>query len=555
MHALVLIGNLRRMSNWRIAGLVVAALLAAWLILRGCTSKDENERATSPPVPAREVFHISKPLRVLVTRPATSASQPAQAAPTASGAQGTPDEWLERELRDLLIRGRMRIAAIDPSLPRPFTLRVELPQAPGSATSTTVKLSLQAPDGKIERSTEVELTADPGRDPSALHIMQALAKRLPGFLGAARIAAGPEMDWSALIGTDDAAAYDRFLSSANELLGSQGTGFTASSAPNRSVAVERLETLTRRHPDFTRALALLSVGYAGLGGQDDASLTGIAAASAQRALAMDRTLANAQSTLGLVRLRQGEWAAALEQFDAALTLDANSPAALEGLACLLIDVGQAAAALPVAQRAVALQPANVGAKECLAYALFATGKNADSLLAPPSPTARDPLEIAQVKALPALLSGDTVQAQRTLSAAAGTGAAWVDPVLQAVGDRKRVSLALQAITRAASDRTIDPTTELVCGAALRQADFVFNRMLRLHRQDEPVPLRLLWLPQTDFLRRHARFAEIIDAQALPVFWQDHGRPDYCSQEPDLYGCKSRIAAAAPARPRTSAAVP
>lgn len=543
------------MSNWRIAGLVVAALLAAWLILRGCTSKDGSERAASPPVPAREVFHISKPLRVLVTRPATSASQPAQAAPTDSGAQGTPDEWLERELRDLLIRGRMRIAAIDPSLPRPFTLRVELPQASGSATSTTVKLSLQAPDGKIERSAEVELTADPGRGPSALHIMQALAKRLPGFLGATRIAAGPEMDWSALIGTDDAAAYDRFLSSANELLGSQGTGFTASSAPNRSVAVERLETLTRRHPDFTRALALLSVGYAGLGGQDDASLTGIAAASAQRALALDRTLANAQSTLGLVRLRQGEWAAALEQFNAALALDANSPAALEGLACLLIDVGQAAAALPVAQRAVALQPANVGAKECLAYALFATGKNADSLLAPPSPTARDPLEIAQVKALPALLSGDTVQAQRTLSAAAGTGAAWVDPVLQAVGDRKRISLALQAITRAASDRTIDPTTELVCGAALRQADFVFNRMLRLHRQDEPVPLRLLWLPQTDFLRRHARFAEIIDAQALPVFWQGHGRPDYCAQEPDLYGCKSRIAAAAPARPRTSAAVP
>lgn len=553
------IGNLRRMSNWRIAGLVVAALLAAWLILRGCTSKDENERAASPPVPAREVFHISKPLRVLVTRPATSASQPAQSAPTDSGAQGTPDEWLERELRDLLIRGRMRIAAIDPSLPRPFTLRVELPQAPDASTSTTVKLSLLAPDGKIERSTEVELTADPGQDPSALDIMQALAKRLPGFLGAARIAAGTEADWTASIGTDDAAAYDRFLSSANELLGSQGTGFTASSAPNRSVAVERLETLTRQHPDFTRALALLSVGYAGLGGQDDASLTGIAAASAQRALALDRTLANAQSTLGLVRLRQGEWAAALEQFNEALALDANSPAALEGLACLLIDVGQAAAALPVAQRAIARQPANVGAKECLAYALFATGKNADSLLAPPSPTAHEPhepLEIAQVKALPALLSGDTVQAQRTLSASAGTGAAaWVDPVLQAVGDRKRISLALQAITRAASDRTIDPTTELVCGAALRQADFVFNRMLRLHRQDEPVPLRLLWLPQTDFLRRHARFAEIIDAQALPAFWQDHGRPDYCAQEPDLYGCKSRIAAAAPARPRASTAVP
>jgi len=520
------------MSKWRIAGLVLAALLAIWLILRGCAPQHEDERAAQTPVPAREVFHTSKPLRVIVTRPGTSIAQP------------SPDEWLERELRYLLIRGRMRIAAIDPSLPRPFTLQIELPRAVNTSASTpastAIKLSLQAPDGKVERGTAIELNSGPGQAPGALEIMQALAKQLPVFLGATRIAADSGVDWTGFIGTDDAAAYDSFLSSANELLGSQGTGFTASSAPPRSIAVERLEGLTRKHRNFTRAQALLSVGYASLGGKDDASLTELAASNAQRALATDHSLATAQSALGLVGLRRGDWATALEQFNAALALDANSPVALEGLACLLIDVGQAEAALPVAQRAIALQPANVGARECLAYARLATGQGSDPSTSSPT-TTHEPLEVAQANALHALLSGDTHQAQRTLSGSLRTrDAAWVDPVLQAASDRNRISLALQAITRAASDRTIDAVTELVCGTALRQADFVFNRMLRLHRQNEPVPLRLLWLPHTEFLRRHARFAEIVDAEALPAFWQDHGLPDYCAHEPAVYGCKPRV---------------
>lgn len=532
MHAIGRIGNLRPMNKWRIVGLALAALLVTWLILRGFAFRHEGERATQPPAPSAEAFHISKPLRVQVTRPGTPAARPA------------PDEWLERELRHLLIRGRLRVAAIDPSLPRPFTLRVELPPAPNTPanalTRTAIKLSLQAPDGKVERSAEIELSPDHGQAPGALGIMQALARQLPAFLGATRIAADSGVDWSAFIGTDDAAAYDSFLSSAEELLGSQGRGFTASSAPPRSLAVERLETLTRKHRDFTRALALLSVGYISLGGKDDASLIELAASNAQRALATDHSLATAQSALGLVELRRGEWAAAQELFKAALTLDANSPIALEGLACLLMDVGQAAAALAVAQRAIALQPANVGARECLAYARFATGKDDGSSSTPSPPAAHESLEIAQVNALHALLSGDTHQAQRILGGSVrARDAAWVDPVLQAASDRSRIALALQAITRAASDGTIDPITELVCGTALREADFVFNRMLRLHRQNQPVPLRLLWLPQAEFLRRHARFAEIIDAEALPGFWQDHGRPDYCAREPTMYGCKPR----------------
>jgi hypothetical protein len=120
---------------------------------------------------------------------------------------------------------------------------------------------------------------------------------------------------------------------------------------------------------------------------------------------------------------------------------------------------------------------------------------------------------------------------------------WAEPLLQAATDRKRVPDALQSITRAASDRRIDASTEILCGAALRRAEFVFNRMARLQRDHEPVPLRILWMPQTAFLRRHVRFEQIVGAAGLPAFWQEYGTPDTCGAEPQTYGCKTRTTGA------------
>lgn len=510
MHPAVAIGNLpSRMNKWRIAGLVIVMALASWLMLRSCAPQEEAAVVVPPPL--REQFHTSKPLQLVMA--------------------GATNEWLERELRHLLIWGRMRVVPADSGQPNAFTLRIELPQAP----QTQARLVLLAPDDQPERETEIDLGA--AETSSKLATLQLFARSLPGFLGAENLVT----DWTGFIGTEDQAAYDIFIRSSDELLGTAGHGFTQVSAPDRSPAVERLETLLRKQRHYARALALLSVGYLSLGGEDEASLTKLAEETAERALGIDPALTDAHSALGLVRLRRGEWASAMQHLKAALAIDANSAPALEGLACLLVDVGHASAALPVAQRAVAQQPANIGANECLAYAQLATNSPAPAGAA--EKPASDSLAVAQAKAMSALLSGDTNLAQRTLRSAKGArnSATWIDPLLQAAANRQKTAQALQAITRAARDQIIDPVTELVCGAALRQSDFVFNRMLRLHRQNDSAPLRILWLPQTDFLRRHARFAEIVDAEALLPFWKDHGPPDVCAHEPAIYSCKQRAA--------------
>jgi tetratricopeptide (TPR) repeat protein len=504
------------MNRWRIGGLLVVAILAAWLVLRSC-SPGEPEPQSAPPAP-RDVFHTSKPLRVSVTT-----------SPDAGG-DAADLQWLEYELRQLLGRGQMRIAPIAAQPARDvFTLQVQL-----TPDRKQAALELIAPDRVVERRETLALD-----DQARLATISAFARKLPAFLNTAHTSG----DWVGLIGTTDANAYDVFVNCSLEVFGPAAEGFTSPPAKQPARCIERLETLTRAAPKFGRAWGVLAVGYLSVGGKDAASLAQLAIASAERALAIDDDVAAAHAALGLVHLRRNSWVAALEQLERALVLDANSAPALEGTACLLVDAGRYVTAQGFAEQAVQLQPKNIGARECLEYsrtvAPVSSSHDADQ---------QEPLPIAaaRVQALTAILDGDTSTAQRLLRSALNPEdfRRWADPLLRAAADRNQVPRALRAITLAANEEQIDATTEIMCGAALRRGEFVFNRMARMQRQREHVPLRVLWLPQTAFLRKHARFEEIISNAGLSAFWQEHGVPYVCATEPAAYGCKVRTAASA-----------
>lgn len=544
MRGLPALGNLRAMTSrlisWRVCvivgALIVAALLAGWLALRSWTPELAPPSPPAP-VPARETFHLSKPIRIEVrarAKPAMPGSARSEAASGHSAAHTPADlQWLEHELRHLLTRGQMRVAPVgadEAASPQRslFTLRIEL-----AADGAQAALALLAPDQIVEQRALVKL-----EQPTRLATLQALAARLPSFLGAAQGAS----DWLALIGTEDDHAYDTFLDASLELLGPTGKGFTRPAGAARTRTLERLETLVRRQPRYARARAALALAYLSLGGEDETALTKLAEDSAERVLASGNPLAEAHAALGIVHLRRSEWIAAQEQLQRALALDANAVAALEGLACLLVDAGRYQAARPIATRAIALQPANVGARECFEYAYIdeaepAGGIDVDTAAAfPPA---------ARARAAAAILRTDRQRAQQLLRRAAGEREfqRWPTALLRATTDRRAVPDALQAITYAASEGRIDESTEILCGVALRQADFVFNRLARLQRQPDPVrmhvPLRVVWMPRADFLRRHRRFEQVIGAAGLLPYWQEHGPPDVCAQEPAIYGCKRR----------------
>src|SRR5690606_1868664 len=84
--------------------------------------------------------------------------------------------------------------------------------------------------------------------------------------------------------------------------------------------------------------------------------------------------------------------------------------------------------------------------------------------------------VAQARALAAILDGDLPAAQALLrgSLSPRDFNAWAAPLLKAAANARYVPDALQAITRAANEERMDAATEILCGAALRQGEFVFN---------------------------------------------------------------------------------
>jgi DNA-binding SARP family transcriptional activator len=106
----------------------------------------------------------------------------------------------------------------------------------------------------------------------------------------------------------------------------------------------------------------------------------VSEAAARRAIALDDSLAEAHATLGLVRMRQHDLAAAEVSLRRALTLDPDVALYREWLTKLYIWSGRPQEALTEAQAAVRLAPLSPSATAELARALLANGRSDEALI-------------------------------------------------------------------------------------------------------------------------------------------------------------------------------
>ncbi len=243
---------------------------------------------------------------------------------------------------------------------------------------------------------------------------------------------------------------------------------------------------------------------------------------------IDDGIADAHAAPGLAHLRRNEWVAAREQFERALTLDAQTAAALEGLACLLVDAGRYKEAAPFAAQAVAIQPQSVGANECFSYTLTTTPAP-PSIQATPSP----------VRALEAMLAGDNSSAEEILQGALSSQDfnRWADPLLRAADNRRHIPEALQAVTLAASEQQIDPSTEILCWRGVETTRVRFQSHVSIAATRRALAIARA-VDAADSVLAKARALRANRQRRGPAGLLARTRvADVCSAEPALYGCK------------------
>jgi len=166
-------------------------------------------------------------------------------------------------------------------------------------------------------------------------------------------------------GTENLQAYDLYL---------RGIYFwNARGADNLRRSISYFEQATAADPNFGRAYAGLASAYALLPEYTDSpppNVLDLTKAAANRALAIDSTLAQAHTALGLASLHAWDYETAKRQYQLAIASDTRYPTAHQWYGELLYHIGQIDSAIVEIKRARELDPLAPIATGALGFALY-----------------------------------------------------------------------------------------------------------------------------------------------------------------------------------------
>jgi serine/threonine-protein kinase len=188
--------------------------------------------------------------------------------------------------------------------------------------------------------------------------------------------AKPGMPRTALAGTEDMVAYDLYLRG-RYFWHQRGDEALRRAAVYFGQAIDRDPTFARAHAGLADALGLLPI----YGRTPADSAFPLARQSAERALQLDSTLAEAHTTLGLILKSTGEWNAAASEFRTALSLDSTYATGHQWYAEVLIITGRVREAVRELEKARDLEPLSPVINAELGYALGLAGKYGEAKLA------------------------------------------------------------------------------------------------------------------------------------------------------------------------------
>jgi serine/threonine-protein kinase len=322
-------------------------------------------------------------------------------------------------------------------------------------------------------------------------------------------------------GTSDTAAYEMYLR-AQTLLRARGSSVRR--------AVELFEQATSRDPRFARAYAGLSAALEVLPNFADTTSLEVhdrAVAAAQRALALDSTLAEAQTALALAAMNAFQWAQADSQFRRALALDPSDPSVHFHYGRYLLYVGQLTAAVDEFQKAKRLDPTSAVIGGWLSHLLLIVNRRSEAFAEIDRALELDStsVPISYMGAEVTLARGQRERARRLAEIvwrpqgvprpAPWPGAAAI--VYAELGDTATVRTIMSHLERGRQSRAFGHSALAMAALAARDTARALDELERANAAHEFWPSApILAFPWVDQLRPNKRFAALVGQIGLDV---------------------------------------
>ena len=345
-------------------------------------------------------------------------------------------------------------------------------------------------------------------------VQEDIARAIAGALEV-RLAGGAAPPVVADAGTVDLQAYDLYLKARYEW-----------HRRNLAAAGELFEQAAAKDPGFARAHAGIAMTYALLPEYVDfppEEARRRTEQAAARALALDSTISEPYTALGLSYVHSWRWNDAERAYQRAITLDPRHATAHQWYGEYLYHVGRMEESLTQMRRSAELDPLAPIAAVAHAYALYAAGKPAESLV-----ESKRALELApniplinRVVALGSQATGDCAAALRHSAIAVrldGTNPtnigekARIDALCGRVEEARA---AVAQLRRNNSDRAIFPLA--IAYAALGEKELALDYL------EQAVDRRVISLtawkvatdPMFDSIRHEPRFRRVLRAMNFP----------------------------------------
>ena len=382
----------------------------------------------------------------------------------------------------------------------------------GNVRRTGDRLRISAQLTSAEDNSEYWSDAYTRDSRNAFEMQDELTREIASALRArlGRGATGASAPVTARSGTTDLEAYDLYL---------RGRFLLARRGPGVQQSVQRFEDAVARDTSFARAYAGLAVAlellpyFADVRAQD---VRERAMASARRALALDSSLSEAYTALGLAHQHAYEWDLAEQAYRRALELDPNDAHAHIQFGRFLNYTGRLADALGEFERARALDPYSAVALGWVGISLEILGRRSEAI----AEFARA-LEIDSLSP-PVLFgatrahfrSGDTATARRLVERLTSRVPSWRVPAAQLqamMGNREPARSLAREIEVSDAARAGKRHTEMfILFVALGDTARALSELERATDAGDFWPSYImLSSPLFDPIRRSPRFAAIL----------------------------------------------